>query len=709
MNENSLLVTESLETIARDHGMPEKDVKTFASNNFMTWDYMTKTWVMLAYDLKVESVASLVMAVAKEDVCRAVKTASVMADDLVKWMSCHSSDTALPSPYTGLNPRHVLTFLKFPKKTSLTGASWLEVEARTKFWKSMDQNIRWSDNPDAILPSYTDRFTNPWFYSTMLPYLKRVMSVFFPDHLIKDEQSFERTINPFKFSNGAVQDACTNPICKYFATILNRTNGMPLIKLSVDPVMHRNFPYDELIGTELFNQYLESYPPEFQRWHQKHFSGYKDDRNHLIVTTPNPYAVKPMTVPKQMTSVRIIAPEDAAHNRKQLAFADRLCSYWERLGLRATKNSSANKPPIFLDTRQDIQRELCKSAAADGYATIDESAFSDTVRRDLIRLFDNPTLDFMLTCMPTHIKWGSVTRRCEMVGTMGSPCTFPTEMAVAAAGAIWSCRYAYLMGAVGSRPYVVGDVTVVGDDVRLPQWAAPTFIDWLYSMSMIPNESKSFVSGHYFESCGAEYWDDVDVSPIATWPRGIRLIPNTGKLNPYSVAEYDAFESTFKSPISAAADLANRLYDYGCISASETLIDYVEEASGETILRDARCEDGTVHGLTYPFFFDVLEADDYRKIRRSLDWEKSPSDRRVLSTISVVWEKSEPKRSCWCTGLDDTVYGAFVERYLYESFLCNGPQFRDELDRLLRVSSSNDDTRDFIRMKPIHRVKDAVK
>lgn len=683
-------VQTSLKEEAESHGLKEKEVTSFVEANSVTWTLMANTWESLARDLSLSHLYMTMSDCVNFNIVKAAKLASMMSDEVINYMSKNSLACGLPAPYqscVGANGAKALnTFLKFPKRTSLIGATWLEREARDKFWRCMDYNSKWVDNPDAIRPSYLDRYTNPWFYSSMLPHLRKTMSVLFPPNL-------EVEVDPFKFSNGAVQDACTNPCCKYYAAMFDRWDGMPLKKKAVDPVLHRSTNYSDL-DPETFNYYLKAYPPEFQRWHQKHYPNYTEDRNHETMITPMPYSIKPQTVPKQLTSVRVIAPEDARHARLQLAYSTALNNYWERLGLRSKSSSSPETTAeLFCDTNQEKQRYRCYHAVENHSATIDSTAFSDTVRRDLLRLMDNPTIDRMIDLMPTHITWGVVTRRMEMAGTMGSPCTFPTEMSVAAAGAKWSCDYSYLMGAEDSEPYKPGMVSIVGDDVMLPQWAAETFVDWLRAMSMLPNEDKSFTSGHYFESCGAEAWDDSDVTPFALWPRGMSADLET--------AQWDSYEGKFKSPLGSLTELANRLSAAGCESSARVLTEYIRSYYPDFKL-DPDGNPGFTKGVTFPFSAINVRLVDWPKIT-SIHWYSEPDRRFATSAVAVKWVPSDPKKSCWCATIPSDVYRAFLERFLYKRFLKNGPMYNDALDELLGVSSP-DVTRSRIHMRPVHRI-----
>lgn len=677
--------SESLSKLAKEKGLKESAINNFVEANVVTVNLANNVWKALGDDFG-SDIPSLFYTLANEDPIAAIIMADSADAELVQWMASNPYGD-LPYPFTGHDPRVVNTLLKFGKRLALASAPWLERAAQEKFWACMDYNSRYESTKeltrDTLTPSNLDRYTNPWFYSSMLPKLKAVMTVLFPPTLMPDDDDYA-------FSPGAVQDACTNQVCKYYAARFAYSDRMHEAYVSHDPVQPRMYENYLMFEAKTGVNFPGRQRQIMQNWDKTQLLEYmeSEDPAHLIVKKGPYYCAKPITVPKSLTSVRVISPEDSAHARAQLNWTNSLVRYWRRMGLQWDKDHP-NAP--FVDTNQDIQREYVFHAVGDGWATIDASSFSDTVRRDFLRLLNNQTIDRILDVMPTHIKWGRIIRRMEMFGTMGSPLTFKMEMAVLFCGAVWSISYAHLMGAEGSRPYQPGDVTLVGDDLKMPQWAAPTMIDWMRMMSMIPNESKTFVSGYYHEACGVEAWDDHDITPYCYWPRGLNLS--------FSDVKWDAYDREFRSPIASLASLSNRLRDAGCNKASAVILGFLKDNYDLDKL-DQNNNPGTIHGASYPVFELDLRDDT---VTKTSILHTDPWIRHIVDIVEVAWLNSEKKRSCWCNSVDPNLLASMAEDYFYHKFLAKGPQYRSDLDRLLGITSP-DAERDHVRMIPVHRV-----
>jgi hypothetical protein len=108
---------------------------------------------------------------------------------------------------------------------------------------------------------------------------------------------------------------------------------------------------------------------------------------------------------------------------------------------------------------------------------------------------------------------------------------------------------------------LVGRVSVYGDDLIIPVGAIDCAIDWLEHFGAKVNRSKSFWTGGFRESCGAEFYDGTDVSVV----RARSELPSSRS---------DAAE------IAALADLRNRAYRAGLWSFSadldESLVEFVK-------------------------------------------------------------------------------------------------------------------------------------
>jgi len=131
---------------------------------------------------------------------------------------------------------------------------------------------------------------------------------------------------------------------------------------------------------------------------------------------------------------------------------------------------------------------------------------------------------------------------------MGNACTFPVESML-----FLSIAVSTVLTQRGLRPTkkavmdLVGQVSVFGDDVVIPVDCRELFIAALEMLHFKVNDSKSFWSGNFRESCGVDAFRGVDVTP-AYW----RTF-NDGK--PESLAStVDTRNNFYKKRLNTAAD-----------------------------------------------------------------------------------------------------------------------------------------------------------
>lgn len=148
---------------------------------------------------------------------------------------------------------------------------------------------------------------------------------------------------------------------------------------------------------------------------------------------------------------------------------------------------------------QTINQDYAKVAQAESLATIDLSSASDTLCTNLVKLllprewFE--ALD-SVRCKTTEFK-GRVFRLSKF-SSMGNAFTFEVESLIFHALISAACT---------------GVTSVYGDDLIVKQSeydSALAVLDWA---GFIPNASKSYGSGRFYESCGSHYFDGVDVTP----------------------------------------------------------------------------------------------------------------------------------------------------------------------------------------------------
>lgn len=203
---------------------------------------------------------------------------------------------------------------------------------------------------------------------------------------------------------------------------------------------------------------------------------------------------------------------------------------------------------------QDRNQKLAKRGSIDrNYATIDLSAASDSVSYDLVkRVFRGTKLLRYLVATRskrTILPDGRVVE-LKKFAPMGSALCFPIETIIFAA----TCNL------VTRRHGLAGDFSVFGDDIIIPTQCAIEVIDVLERLGFCVNKSKSFYShSQWFrESCGAEYVDGFDVTPMRV-------------------------SRTYTSPdsnerLTGLIDLADNAYEYGFDHLRSFLIRKLKES-----------------------------------------------------------------------------------------------------------------------------------
>lgn len=175
----------------------------------------------------------------------------------------------------------------------------------------------------------------------------------------------------------------------------------------------------------------------------------------------------------------------------------------------------AAKLGIKLDTQPDINRALTRIGSENGaFGTIDLSSASDSISMTLCEW----------ALPPTFLKWVRLFRsqivrypdgheeELRMVSTMGNGFTFPLETIIFAC----AVRAVYISKGVKpcfwSGPQLNG--AVFGDDLVVREDCFDTVKQLLVRLGFAVNESKSFNTGLFRESCGYDYWQGFNIRPV---------------------------------------------------------------------------------------------------------------------------------------------------------------------------------------------------
>jgi len=232
------------------------------------------------------------------------------------------------------------------------------------------------------------------------------------------------------------------------------------------------------------------------------------DSNEVLVPR-----ARVVLVPKDSRGPRIISCEPCEMMFIQQGLMRRLYAILE-------KHQYTTGQINFLD--QSVNRSLAKTSSIDGiFATIDLSDASDRVSWELVkRVFPDNWVRCLEACRSeeTILPDRSVVK-LNKFAPMGSACCFPVEALV-----FWACAQAVLYEQVHGSFALPRDrkeeivtkipVYVYGDDIITPANFAAVVIRGLECVGLLANANKSFWRGPFRESCGGDYHNGYDVTPV---------------------------------------------------------------------------------------------------------------------------------------------------------------------------------------------------
>jgi len=161
---------------------------------------------------------------------------------------------------------------------------------------------------------------------------------------------------------------------------------------------------------------------------------------------------------------------------------------------------------------QGRNRHMARLANTFDLATIDLANASSSISLELVRKLLPPQwfglIDAFRTEVGTH-KPTNTTISYEMVSSMGNGFTFELESLIfyALASAIAEREG---LSRIESRR----SITVFGDDIIVPRRIVSGLVDSMNLFGFTVNLGKSFYKGHFFESCGYDYYRNEQVRPF---------------------------------------------------------------------------------------------------------------------------------------------------------------------------------------------------
>lgn len=213
---------------------------------------------------------------------------------------------------------------------------------------------------------------------------------------------------------------------------------------------------------------------------------------------------------------------------------------------------------VDLDSQELNQRKAYLGSVTEDYATLDAKAASDCVAFvPVITLFPEQWVTPLLYGREAygHLKQKDRWIRFQKFSAMGNSYTFELESvlfyALCSAGVEVSRRSGSGLNPFTGLKYP-DDVTVYGDDMIVPTDCVPVIKKVLNFAGFSLNDRKTFVSGNFRESCGADYFRGTSVRPIFLKERisseqSIYKLANNIRRLAHRRVNHDGCDSRFRS------------------------------------------------------------------------------------------------------------------------------------------------------------------
>jgi len=309
-------------------------------------------------------------------------------------------------------------------------------------------------------------------------------------------------------------------------------------------------------GLNTWTERLEEVAPH---WRYATPRSYRTDRYDTVqfLEPGEELPVEVILVPKTLKALRVIAREPTHMQYMQQAVLERFTEY-------VREDSFLSR---MIDTKYQLpNQELAREGSLTGaLATIDLSEASDRVSNflveDLTGFFPHlqdvvqasrskqasvPVISKDYRSLSDLSSMERVVIPLHKFASMGSALCFPMEMAVFLTVVFMGIERAegIRFRTMSQLRAYMGRVRVYGDDIIVPTHATSSVVDHLARFGFVVNRGKSFWTGRFRESCGAEYYNGHDVT-----------VTRVRNVFPQSRGDVEEMVS--------AVDLRNQLYKAG--------------------------------------------------------------------------------------------------------------------------------------------------
>lgn len=205
-------------------------------------------------------------------------------------------------------------------------------------------------------------------------------------------------------------------------------------------------------------------------------------------------------VPVEVTTGRLdFVPKNAKTYRATVV--EPVLNGLVQLGINDYLNGRLQAFGIDLKDQTRNQRLALEGSLTGALATLDLSSASDTISRELVyHLLPVDWACFLDRYRTRKVSYKNIVINQEKFSSMGNGFTFPLESLIFYALTAACCE-------------ADETVSVFGDDIICPTARVPLVIQVLTASGFVVNNDKSYWTGPFRESCGADYFRGFDVRP----------------------------------------------------------------------------------------------------------------------------------------------------------------------------------------------------
>lgn len=215
-----------------------------------------------------------------------------------------------------------------------------------------------------------------------------------------------------------------------------------------------------------------------------------------------------IAVPKTAKTPRLISIEPAYNQYIQQGIHAQLAAGLDGIAICSYRSADPNK-------------DLARAGSVDGsLATVDLKEASDRVHYGLTKAVFSWNRNFLRVIDSCRSRFvdvpGHGVLELNKFASMGSALTFPIETMVFTAIVLYTiCEYERTFSPSFVKTLTRRrDIRIFGDDIIVPTKYYPTLRKNLAACGLVVNESKSFSTGNFRESCGGDYYKGHNVTPV---------------------------------------------------------------------------------------------------------------------------------------------------------------------------------------------------